>query len=116
MVYCHDCSGIMRAAKVCYTVGLCCRLHNLLLDIQLQVRLPVSGLKALDPEVTEHSLVSGLLYSIRQQPQLKGSPPKAKLQPKPVVRSARQQARRAQHPASLPAGDQDVTMDISNGA
>lgn len=85
-------------------------------DTLTQVRLPVSGLKALDPEVTEHSLVSGLLYSIRQQPQLKGSPPKAKLQPKPVVRSARQQARRAQHPASLPAGDQDVTMDISNGA
>lgn len=76
----------------------------------------MSGLKALDPEVAEHSLMSGLLCSVRQQPQLKGSLPKAKLQPEPVVRSARQQARRAQHPATLAAGDPDVTMDMSIGA
>ena len=75
----------------------------------------MSGLKALDPKVAERSLMMGLLCSVRQQPQLKGPLPQARRQPEPVVRSARQQARRAQHSATVP-GDHDVTMDMSNGA
>ena len=75
----------------------------------------MSGLKALDPKVAERSLMMGWLCSVRQQPQLKGPLPKARLQPEPVVRSARQQARRAQHSANVP-GDHVVTMDVYNGA
>ena len=72
------------------------------------------GLKALDSKIAEHGMMTGLLYSVRQQAQLKGSLPKARLQPEPVVRSARQQARRAQHTAL--SGDHNVVMDLSNGA
>ena len=99
----------MWAVQVCYIAG-----HRVCL-IRLQVRPSVSGLKALDPKVAEHSAMIGLLCSVRQQPQLKGPLPRARLQPEPVVRSARQQARKAQHSANL-SGQRDVTMDISNGA
>ena len=80
--------------------------------IRLQVQPSVPGLKALDLKMAENSMMTGLLYSVRQQSQLKGSLPKARLQPEPVVRSARQQARRAQHSA----GEHNVMMDSSNGA